>query len=50
MDDDAPARLVGRTVESEAVKRKREELTLAELELRLCEEAGALKRRRIGTV
>ena len=32
MDDDDPARLFGQTVESEAIKRKREEVTLLELE------------------
>ncbi len=32
MDDDEPARLFGQTVESEAVKRKREEVTLLELD------------------
>ena len=32
MDDDEPARLFGQTVESETVKRKREEVTLLELD------------------
>ena len=32
MDDDDPARLFGQTVESEAIKRKREEVTLLELD------------------
>ena len=32
MDDDEPARLFGQTVESEAIKRKREEVTLLELD------------------
>ena len=32
MDDDDPARLFGQTVESEAIKRKREEVVLLELE------------------
>ena len=40
MDDNEPARLFGQTVESEAVKRKRVELTLCELE-------GQLKRARV---
>ena len=47
LDEDEPARLFGQQVESDAIKRKREEVTLAELELQLCEQSGALKRRRI---
>ena len=50
LDEDAPARLFGQTVESDAIKRKREEVTLAELELQLCEQTGALKRRRIESI
>ena len=53
LDEDNPARIFGQTVEiveSDAVKRKREEVTLAELELQLCEQAGALKSRRIESV
>ena len=37
-------------MESDAVKRKREELTLAELEVQLAEQEGARKRRRIESV
>ena len=40
LDEDAPARLFGQAVESEAVKRKREEVVLSELDLQLCEQAG----------
>ena len=56
LKEDHPARIFGQTVEhgqgaeqeeSEAIKRKREEVTLSELELQLCEQSGALKRRRI---
>ena len=36
--------------ESEAIKRKREEVTIGELERQLCEQSGALKRRRIESV
>ena len=50
MSEDDPARIFGQTVECEAIKRKREELTLAEIELQLCEQAGALKRRRTESV
>ena len=50
LDEDAPARLFGQQVESDSIKRKREEVTLAELDLQLCEQAGALKCRRIGNV
>ena len=50
LNDDAPARLFGQAVDSEAVKRKREEVTLPELELQVCEQAGALKRRRIESI
>jgi hypothetical protein len=52
-DPNHPLRLFGATVEheeSEAIKRKREEVTLSELELQLCEQSGALKRRRIESV
>jgi hypothetical protein len=40
LDDDNPMRLFGETVESEALKRKREEVTIAELE-------GRMKRARV---
>ena len=40
MEEDEPARLFGQTVESEALKRKREELTMVELE-------GRVKRARV---
>ena len=35
LDEDDPARLFGQTVESEAIKRKREELELTELQCRM---------------
>ena len=50
LDEDAPARLFGQAVESEAVKRKREEVVLSELDLQLCEQAGQLKRRKIESI
>ena len=53
LDEDHPARIFGPVVEqeeSEAVKRKREEVQLSELDLQLCEQAGALKRRRIESI
>ena len=37
-------------MDSDAIKRKREEVVLSELELQLCEHAGALKRRRIESI
>ena len=48
-----PLRIFGQTVEheeSDAIKRKREEVTIGELELQLCEQSGALKRRRIESI
>jgi hypothetical protein len=50
LDADDPARIFGHAVESDAIKRKREELTLAELEVQLAEQEGARKRRRIESV
>ena len=50
MSEGEPCRIFGQAVEGEAVKRKREELTLAGIELELCEQAGALKRRRVESV
>ena len=50
LDEEDPARLFGQQVESDAVKRKREEVVLSELELQLCEQEGALKRRRIESI
>ena len=50
LDEDDPARLFGQAVESDAVKRKREEVTLAELDLQLAEQEGAWKRRRIESI
>ena len=44
MDEEDP-RLFG--LESDAIKRKREEVTLAELNLQLCEQIVAVKRRKI---
>ena len=44
LDEEDP-RLFG--LESDAIKRKREEVTLAELDLQLCEHIVALKRRKI---
>ena len=49
-DEDEPARILGQTVEYNATNRKREDVTLAELDLQLCEQQGALKRRRIERV
>ena len=40
LDEDEPARLFGQTVQSEAVKRKREEVTLIELEAQAVEMEG----------
>ena len=37
----------GHAVESDALKRKREEVQISELDLHLCEQACALKRRRV---
>ena len=50
LDEDDPARIFGQAVESDAIKRKREEVVLSELELQLCEHAGALKRRKIESI
>ena len=50
LDEDEPARLFGQTVESESIKRNREEVVLSEPEMQLCDQAGALKRRRIESV
>ena len=50
LDEDHPARIFGQTVESDRVKRAREELTLGELQVQLAEQAGALKRRRIESI
>ena len=50
LDEDDPARIFGQAVESDAVKRKREELILAELDVQLAEQEGARKRRRIESV
>ena len=47
LDEDAPARIFGQSLPSDAVTRKREEVTLAELEVTLAELEGARKRRRI---
>ena len=38
LDENDPARIFGQQVESDAIKRKREEVTLAELDLRLAED------------
>ena len=50
LDEDDPARIFGQAVESDRVKRAREEVTLGELQLQLAEQAGALKRRRIESI
>ena len=59
LDEDHPARIFGQAVEhgqgveheeSEAISRKREEITIGELELQLCEQSCALKRRRVESV
>ena len=50
LDEHEPARLFGQQVESDAIKRKREQVVLSELELQLCEQEGALKRRRIESI
>ena len=50
LDEDDPARIFGQAVESDAIKRKREEVTLAELDLQLAEQEGAWKRRRIESI
>ena len=50
LDEDEPARIFGQQVESDSIKRKREEVVLSELELQLAEQAGALKRRRIESI
>ena len=43
MSEGDPARIVGQAVESEVFKRKREEATLSELDLHLCEKSFALE-------
>ena len=50
IDEDDPARIFGQTVESERVKRAREDVTMAELDVQLAEQQGALKRRRIESI
>ena len=50
LDEDAPARFFGHALESEAIKRKRDEVALGELDLEIAEQAGALKRRRIESI
>ena len=50
LDDDHPARIFGQTVESDRVKRAREEVLIGELDLQLAEQSGALKRRRIESI
>ena len=50
LDENDPGRIFGQTVESDAVKRKREEVALAELEVQLAEQDGARKRRRIESI
>ena len=50
LDEDDPARIFGQAVESDQVKRAREEVTLGELQVQLAEQAGALKRRRIESI
>ena len=50
LDEGSPARIFGQTIESERVKRMREQVTIAELEVQLAEQEGARKRRRIESV
>jgi len=50
LEEDDPARIFGQAVESDAIKRKREELTLAELGVQLAEQECARKRRRIESI
>ena len=50
LDEDDPMRIFGQAVESDTIKRKREEVTLAELDLQLAEQEGARKRRRIESI
>ena len=47
LPEDRPMRLFGETVESEALKRKREEVQLAELDLQLIEIKGRAKKARV---
>ena len=47
LPEDHPMRLFGETVESEALKRKREEVQLAELDLQLIEIKGRAKKARV---
>jgi hypothetical protein len=50
LDEDDPGRIFGKAVESDAIKRKREEVDLATLEVQLAEQEGARKRRRIESI
>ena len=50
LDEDHPSRIFGRTVESDAIKRKREEAAICELDLQIAEKMGALKRRKIESI
>ena len=50
MDENDPARIFGQTIESDAVKRKRESVLIAELDLQFAEQEGALKRRKIESI
>ena len=50
LDENDPARIFGQTIESDAVKRKRESVLIAELDLQFAEQEGALKRRKIESI
>ena len=50
MDENVPARILGQTIGSDAVTRKRESVLIAELDLQLAEQEGALKRRKIESI
>ena len=50
LPEDHPMRLFGETVESEAIKRKREEVQIAELDLQLTEIKGRAKKARITNI
>ena len=50
LPEDHPMRLFGETVESEAIKRKREEVQLADLDLQLTELKGRAKKARVASV
>ena len=50
LPEDHPMRLFGETVESETIKRKREEVQLAELDLQLIELKGRTKKARVACV